>query len=66
MEIITLNTHRTGYTPEQCGRTLTIGELTEYLKQWDDETPVYFSNDNGYTYGAVQFEDIDTMQREEE
>ena len=66
MEIITLNTNRDGYTPEQCGSTLTVGELISYLSQWDDETPVYYSNDNGYTYGAISFEDIDSIIEEEE
>lgn len=66
MEIITLETHRTGYSPEQCKHTLTVGELVDYLSQWDAETPVYYSNDGGYTYGAIQFEDIDSQEREED
>lgn len=66
MEKITLNTNRDGYTPEQCGNTLTVAELISYLSQWDDDTPVYYSNDNGYTYGAISFEDIDSIIDEEE
>ena len=67
-EYITIETHRSGYGVDQCGRTLSVGELIDYLSQWDDETPVYFSNDNGYTYGSMNFDDIDsrTMDEDEE
>lgn len=61
-----LETHRNGYSVDQCGRTLTVGELIDYLSQWDDETPIYYSNDNGYTYGSINFEDIDEEQESEE
>jgi len=61
-----METHRTGYGVDQCGRTLTVGELISYLSQWDDETPIYYSNDNGYTYGSIGFEDIDEGEIEEE
>ena len=67
-EYIKIETHRSGYGVDQCGRTLSVGELIDYLSQWDDETPVYFSNDNGYTYGSMNFDDIDsrTMDEDEE
>ena len=55
---LTLETHRNGYSVDQCGRTLTVRDLVEYLEQWEDSTPVYFSNDNGYTYGSIDFDDI--------
>lgn len=65
-EVITLETHRSGYSVDQCGSTLNIGELISYLSQWDDETPVYFSNDGGYTYGSIKFDDIDSRFTEED
>lgn len=65
-EYLTIETHRSGYSVEQCGRTLNVGELIEYLSQWDDETPVYFSNDGGYTYGSMNFDDINVGESEEE
>lgn len=55
---LTIETHRDGYSVGQCGHTLTVEELISYLEQWDDDTPVYFSNDNGYTYGSIRFDDI--------
>ena len=65
-EYITIETHRTGYAVDQCGKTLSVRELVDYLTQWDDETPVYFSNDNGYTYGSINFNDIDSRTLDEE
>lgn len=44
---------REGYNTEQCGRTLTVRELIEYLEQFDDDIKVYLRNDDGYTYGSI-------------
>ena len=53
---VMIESNRTGYTTKQCGRTFTVGELIEFLEQFDEELPVYLSNDNGYTYGNIQEE----------
>lgn len=45
--------HRAGYTPEQCGDTLTVGELIDILKGYDKKMPVLSCNDGGYTYGNI-------------
>lgn len=47
-----------GYGVEQCGYTMTVGELIAYLEDLDEDRPVYISNDNGYTYGHIRHEDI--------
>lgn len=44
---------RNGYTPNQCGTTMTVGELIEQLQDYDEDTPVYINNDEGYTYGNI-------------
>lgn len=44
---------RNGYAPDQCGKTMTVGELIEHLEQFDEDEPVYLKNDNGYTYGSI-------------
>lgn len=44
---------RNGYVPEQCGSTMTVEELIEFLGQYPDETEVFLCNDNGYTYGSI-------------
>ena len=49
---------RNGYSPEQCGRTLTVGELINILEDYDEDTLIYLSNDNGYTYGSITESDI--------
>lgn len=60
---IFLDTTRNGYTPEQCGRTLTVKDLLELLQDYNDDTEVFFRNDNGYTYGSL---DYDTIREENE
>jgi len=32
---------------------MTAGELINFLAQYDEDTPVYLSFDNGYTYGGI-------------
>lgn len=51
--------NRNGYDPDQCGRTLTVGELIQLLSEYDEDTPVYLRNDNGYTYGSITEWDLD-------
>jgi hypothetical protein len=60
---------RNGYDTAQCGHTLTVGELIELLQDFDENSPVYLNNDNGYTYGSITYGDIteeDTEEYEEE
>ena len=45
---------RTGYSPDQCGKTMTVGELIEYLEQFEEGAEVYISNDRGYTYSPIR------------
>lgn len=49
---------RNGYGPDQCGRTMTVGELIRFLEDFEEERPVYLRNDNGYTYGSITERDI--------
>lgn len=58
MDALFINSIRNGYSPDQCGPTLRVADLIEILQQYDDETPVYIRNDNGYTYGNIQERDI--------
>lgn len=48
-----LNTTRYGYTPDQTGATMSVGELIDALSDYDMEDSVYFRNDDGYTYGYL-------------
>lgn len=49
-----LEANREGYATDQVGSTMTVRDLIEYLEQYDDETPIFISNDRGYTYGAIR------------
>ena len=51
MNAIYIEGRRSGYSPDDCGKTLTDGELTEIRAEFDEDRPVYLRNDNGYTYG---------------
>lgn len=50
---------RTGYSPEQCGETLTVGQLIAALQrgieygELSEDMPIYLCNDRGYTYGVI-------------
>jgi len=62
---VVLVTCRDGYSPEQCGPTVTVGELIDILQEYDMDFKVYFGNDyqgrygGFYTYGAI---DSDTVR----
>ncbi len=62
---IFIDAQRNGYSPEQCGRTLTIRELINELEQYDSDMPIYLKNDNGYTYGSIKEDDIKCNDDEE-
>lgn len=53
MNALYIEGRRSGYSPDDCGKTLTVGELIEILSDFDEDLPVYLRNDNGYTYGNI-------------
>lgn len=53
MKSLICSTFREGYGPDQVRRTMTVGELIAFLEDYDEDTPVYLSFDNGYTYGGI-------------
>ena len=53
MKKLIYSTFREGYGTSQIRRTKTVGELVDVLSQYDEDTPVYLSFDNGYTYGGI-------------
>ena len=66
MEILLIEAKRQGYSIDQCGKTMTTGELINWLEQYDENTPIYISNDNGYTYGSIKDYDIREDYTEED
>lgn len=61
---------RDGYSPDQCKKTMTVGELIAMLEDYDEDAKVYLKNDNGYTYGSITQssfeEDYDDEEPEDE
>lgn len=66
MRPIYIEGKRNGYGTDQCGQTLTVGELIEILEQFDYDRPIYLRNDNGYTYGSITERDIEDAEEEAE
>lgn len=55
MEVAVIRATRDGYSIEQVvKKAITVKELIAWLRQFDEESPVVISNDNGYTYGPVR------------
>jgi hypothetical protein len=51
--MLIINAKRNGYAPDQCGKTMTVGELMDYLEGLDPDGKIYLSHDKGYTYGSI-------------
>jgi len=64
--IITIEGRREGYTPEQITHTMTVGELIDYLSQFDEDRLVMIDNDNGYTYGSICYDSFGEIEDKEE
>lgn len=65
-EVIIIEAQREGYSIDQCYKTMTVGELMYALQEYDEDTPIYFSHDNGYTYGSLREENIDVRYDDDE
>ena len=66
MNALFIDGRRNGYSPKQCGTTMTVQELMNYLEQFDEDTPVYIINDNGYTYGNIDYDSFTEGYEEED
>lgn len=62
MAVLFIEGKRNGYGIDQCGETLTVGELIELLQDYDEDTPIYLRNDSGYTYGSITERDIEQTE----
>ena len=58
-QVIKIEAQREGYALNQITSTMTVGELINYLSQFDEDTKVYLSHDGGYTYGGIREKDIE-------
>ena len=62
MKALIMEAERTGYAIDQVRGTMTVGELIAFLSDFDEDMPIYTSQDNGYTYGGIRYDNF----REEE
>ena len=62
MEIVVINATNEGYTPKQVRHTMTVEEVINQLEQFDPQSKVYLSFDNGYTFGGITARDIDCQE----
>ena len=53
MERLIINTMREAYSTEDVRRTMTVGELKGFLEDFDEDTEIMLSFDNGYTFGGI-------------
>lgn len=61
MKYLEISAVREGYAPDQCSDTMTVRELRNLLDYFDDDLPIYLSHDDGYTYGSVTEQAINTV-----
>ena len=57
---------REGYATDQIGRTMTVGELIEFLEQFDEDAEIFLNNDNGYTFGSITESSFEESFEDEE
>lgn len=68
-QIVCLVSRSDGFSTDQCGRTMTVGELIAYLEDFPEDAEVYLKNDNGYAYGRItmgSFEEDEIESEDEE
>jgi len=61
-----INGNRNGYTPEQCGKTMTVEELIEFLQNFDEKAHIFLRHNEGYTYGSINERDFTTNENYED
>lgn len=66
MNFLIYETFREGYAVEQIKSTMTAGELIRFLEDFGEDTPVYLSFDNGYTYGGITERRFEEREEEDE
>lgn len=62
-KILFIDGRRDGYAPEQCYNSMTVSQLINVLEDVlsdNGDIPVYLKNDNGYTYGSIDYSSFET------
>lgn len=66
--VLVFEAEREGYTLRQVGSPMTVGQLKEFLEDYNDDTLFMLSHDRGYTYGSISlwdFKEVDLDEEEE-
>ena len=61
-----LNVEREGYALAQVRGTMTVGELTQFLEDFAEDTPVYLSFDRGYNFGGIRAGSFGLLEDEDD
>ena len=61
-----IDTFREGYGTDQIRRTMTVGELMNFLQDYPEDTPIYTGHDNRYTYGGITEYRINELDEDED
>lgn len=64
--MVIIEAARTAYSANDIHDTFTVAELMEALAQYDPNEKVVISNDNGYTYGGIGWNEISDDYNESE
>lgn len=64
--VITFEAEREGYTRGQVYAPLTVGDLKAFLEDYTDDTLIFLSHDNGYTYGTLRLNEVEESYEIEE
>jgi hypothetical protein len=64
--VLILEAEREGYGIDQVRGTMTVGELIEFLSDYDESAEIYLSHDNGYTYGGITIGRFSEKEYDEE
>ena len=60
--ILTINANREGYADDESVKSMPVGDVFEFLNNFDEDEKDYRSHDNGYTYcgnTASRFEEVE-------
>ena len=70
IEICTICNHRSDYDiRDAASSSITVGQLIEHLRRFDEDTKIVTMNDGGYTYGYIDLDEVevaDYKTKEEE
>lgn len=57
-EALVFEASREGYSIDQLRGVMTVGRLREILRNYDEDTLIVLSHDNGYTYGSIDEDEM--------